>query len=97
MGIMPNIQSLVLDGKDLTVRGETDDPLPTAIFVVVSQDAGAGAATASASGIADRVGSGWRAELKDTTFQKGTAAAMGVQIYVDPFASTSWVQSLEIE
>ena len=95
MGIMPNIQSLVLDGKDLTVRGETDD-LPVAIFVVVSQDAVAGAAAASATGIADRVGSGWRAELKDTTFQKGAAQAMGVQIHTDPFASTSWVQTVTI-
>ena len=97
MSLRPNIQSLVLDGKDLTVRGETDpDSLPVAIFVVVTQDTVAGAAPASASGIADRVGSGWRAELRDTTFQKGPAETMGVQVHVDPFQITSWVQSRTI-
>ena len=30
------------------------------------------------------------------TFQKGAAEAMGVEIHVDPFQSTSWVQSLTI-
>ena len=95
MGVMPNIQSLELNGKDLTVKGETDD-LPVAIFVVVTQDAVAGAAPAAATGIADRVGSGWTAVIRDTAFQKGAAQAMGVQIHTDPFASTSWVQSRTI-
>jgi hypothetical protein len=97
MSVRPNIQSLVLTGTDLTVRGETDDEfLPAAIFVVVTQDTAAGAAQLHASGIADRVGSGWRATMKNTTFQKGAAEAMGVEIHVEPFQSTSWVQSLTI-
>lgn len=98
MALRPNIQSLVLDGKDLTVHGESDfDTLPVGIFVVVTQDTAAGAAGASAPGIADRVGSGWRAVIKDTAFQKGAAEAMGVEVHVDPFQSTSWVQSLTID
>src|SRR5689334_14450341 len=98
MSVRPNIQSMSLDGKDLTVHGETDaDELPTGIFVVVTQDTAAGAARASAAGIADRAGSGWRAELKETAFQKGAAQAMGVEVHVNPFQSTSWVQSLTID
>jgi hypothetical protein len=97
MSVRPNIESLVLTGTDLTVRGETDVEFPpVAIFVVVTQDTAAGAAQLRGSGIADRAGSGWKATLKNTTFQKGAAEAVGVQIHVDPFQSTSWVQSLNI-
>jgi hypothetical protein len=97
MSVRPNIESLVLTGTELTIRGETDDEFfPAAIFVVVTQGTAAGAAELRASGIADRVGSGWRATIKNTPFQKGPAETMGVQIHVDPFQSTSWVQSLTI-
>jgi hypothetical protein len=96
MSVRPNIQSLVLDGKDLTVRGESDDPLPTVVHVVVVQDTAAGAARAFASGVADRVGSGWRATLEDTELTKGPAEAMGVEIRIRPFEITSWVQSVTI-
>ena len=96
MAVRPNIQSLTLTGTDLVVRGESDEPFPTAIFVVVTQGAVAGAAPAASFGMADRVGTGWRATLKSTTFQKGAAETMGVQIHVDPFQSTSWVQSVTI-
>ena len=97
MSVRPNIQSLVLAGTELTVKGETpDDPLPAAIFVVVTQNAAVGAARLSDSGIVNRAASGWSATLRDTTFQKGAAEAVGVQIHVNPFQSTSWVQSVTI-
>jgi hypothetical protein len=97
MSVRPNIESLVLTGTDLTIRGETDDEhFPAAIFVVVTQGTAAGAAQLRAAGIADRVGSGWGATIKNAPFQKGPAETMGVQIHVDPFQSTSWVQSLTI-
>jgi hypothetical protein len=97
MALRPNIQSLVLTGTDLTVRGESeDDPELAGIFVVVSQDNAAGAVRLTFSGIADRAGAGWKATLTNTTFQKGAAEAMGVQVHVDPFQSTSWVQSVTI-
>jgi|SRR5829696_395302 len=98
MAVRPNIQSLALDGKDLIVRGESRDPLPTIIQVVVVQ----GGATEDGRGIeigrgpVDRVGSGWRATLKDTAFHTGAAEAMGVEIRVAPFEITSWVQSVTI-
>ena len=99
MSVRPNIQSLELDGKDLIVRGESDDPLPTVLQVVVVQ----GGATEDGRGIqigrgpADRVAAGWRATLKDTAFQKGPAETMGVEIRVAPFEIRSWVQSMTIE
>ncbi|NUT54488.1 MAG: hypothetical protein HOQ03_00710 [Thermoleophilia bacterium] len=97
MSVRPNIQSLVLDGKELTVKGETDgDHMPTAVFVVVVQDAPAGQAKAVASAIADRVGSGWRAVLQDTEFKKGPAQTLGVEARIAPFESTTWVQSVTI-
>jgi|SRR5688572_14553881 hypothetical protein len=97
MSVRPNIESLVLTGTDLKILGETDDEhFPVAIFVVVTQDNAAGAAQLRASGIADRVGSGWQATIKNTPLQKGPAETMGVQIHVDPFQCTSWVQSLPI-
>jgi hypothetical protein len=96
MALRPNIQSLKLTGTELEVRGESeDDPKLAGIFVVVTQDDAAGAAM-SRSGIATRVGAGWSATIKGTTFKKGAAEAMGVQVHVDPFQSTSWVQSLSI-
>lgn len=96
MSVRPNIQSLVLAGTELTVRGESDVPLPTVVHVAVVQDTPAVAAGAFASGIADRVGSGWRATLRDTEFTKGPAQAMGVEIRIRPFEITSWVQSVTI-
>ena len=97
MAVRPNIQSLTHTGSDLVVRGESeDDPKLAGIFVVVSQDGAAGAARLSRPGIAARAGAGWQATLKNTTFQKGAAEVMGVQVHIDPFQSTSWVQSVPI-
>ena len=100
MSVRPNIQSLTLGGAagtDLLVQGESeDDPTLAGIFVVVSQDGAAGAARLSRPGIANRAGAGWSATLKNTTFQKGAADVMGVQVNVEPFQSTSWVQSVSI-
>ena len=99
MSVRPNIQSLTLvgvAGTDLEVRGSSDASDPTAIFVVVTQDAAVGAGRLTFFGPADRAGLGWRATLRNTTFRKGPAEAMGVQVGVDPFQSTSWVQSLTI-
>ena len=45
----------------------------------MTQDGAAGAAPGVAFGLADRVGTGWRATLKDTTFKKGPAETMGVR------------------
>ena len=96
MSVRPNIQSLVLNGTDLSILGESeDDPDLAGIFVVVTQDDAAGVARLR-SGIANRAGAGWTATMKNTTFQKGAAEAMGVQVHVDPFQSTSWVQSVTI-
>jgi len=95
MSVRPNIQSLVLSGSELTILGESeDDPDLVGIFAVVSQDGAAGAARLSF--IAARAGSGWQATMKNTPFRKGAAEAMGVQVHVDPFQSTSWVQSVII-
>jgi len=100
MAFRPNIQSLTLGGPtgtDLLVQGESeDDPTLAGIFVVVSQHGAAGAAPLSRPGIANRAGAGWSATLKNTTFQKGAAETMGVQVHVDPFQSTSWLQSVTI-
>jgi hypothetical protein len=100
MSVRPNIQSLTLGGAtgtDLLVQGESeDDPTLAGIFVVVSQDGAAGAARLSRPGIVNRAGAGWSATIKNTTFHKGAAEAMGVQVHVDPFQSTSWVQSVFI-
>ena len=97
MSVRPNIQSLVLNGTELSILGESeDDPDLAGIFVVVTQDGAAGAARLSRPGIASRAGAGWTATMKNTTFNKGAAEAMGVQVHVDPFQSTSWVQSVTI-
>jgi hypothetical protein len=97
MSVRPNIQSMVLNGTELTVFGESeDDPNLAGIFVVVTQDDAAGAARLTRPGIGARAAAGWSATLKNTTFKKGPAEAMGVQVHVDPFQSTSWVQSLSI-
>ena len=96
MSVRPNIQSLLLVGTELTVRGEADDPPSTVIHVVVVQDTAAGAARAQAFGPADRAGAGWRATLDGTGFTKGPAEAMGVEIRIRPFECTSWVQSVTI-
>jgi len=41
MSVRPNISSLTLEGSDLVVRGESDEPLPTILQVVVVQDGAA--------------------------------------------------------
>ena len=40
MSLRPNIESFELDGKDLVVRGESDDPLPEILRVVVTAERG---------------------------------------------------------
>ena len=99
MGVRPNITSMQLDGQDLVVRGESVDPLPAILQVVVVQDGatGDGRGFEIGRGPADRVSLGWRATLPDTKFKKGKADAMGIEVRVAPFEIRSWVQSLEIE
>jgi hypothetical protein len=99
MGVRPNITSLALNGTDLIVRGESDDPLPTILQVVVVQDGTTedGRGFEVAGGGARRIVLGWRAVFKDTTFKKGPAEAMGIEIRIDPFDIRSWVQRLDIE
>ena len=100
MGVRPNIQSpLKLDGTKLKVRGESDEPLPKAIHVVVVQPGppGSGQVVDVARGTPDRISTGWHAELKATGFKTGPAEALGVEIRVAPFQVTSWSQSVTIE
>jgi hypothetical protein len=97
MALRPNVTSLTLSGTDLEVLGESADPQPTAIFVVVTQDAAVGAARLAIPGMAARAITGWEATLRGTTFKKGAAEVMGVEVRIDPFESTSWVQSLTID
>ena len=97
MAVRPNITSLTLEGTDLVVRGESADPLPEILQVVVHQ---AGATEdgrgVDVGGPADRVSAGWRATFKHTKFTPGPAEAMGIEVRVDPFEIRSWVQSLDI-
>ena len=95
MGVRPNITSLALNGTDLIVRGESDDPLPTILQVVVVQDGATedGRGFEVAGGGARSIVLGWRATFKDTTFKKGPAEVMGIEIRIDPFDIRSWVQS----
>jgi hypothetical protein len=95
MAIRPNIQSpLKLEDANLTVRGESDEPLPEVIQVVVVQGSGA---IEVARGLADRASTGWRATLPAEGFKAGAAEALGVEIRVDPFEVTSWVQAVTIQ
>ena len=98
MGVRPNITSLELNGTSLVVQGESDDPLPTILQVVVFQDGAAedGRGSEVAGGGARRIVLGWRATLTNTAFKKGPAQAMGIEIRVDPFDIRSWVQYMEI-
>jgi len=60
MSVRPNIQSMVLNGTELTVFGESeDDPNLAGIFVVVTQDDAAGAARLTRPGIGNRAAAGW--------------------------------------
>ena len=95
MAVRPNIQSpLKLDGAELSVSGETDEPLPEMIDVVVVQRNGG---VAVARGRADRASTGWSATLPAEGFKTGAAEALGVEIRVDPFQVTSWVQAVTIQ
>ena len=98
MSVRPNIQSLTLNGSDLVVRGESADPLPTILQVVVVQDGATEAGRGEvAGGGAREIVPGWRATLRNTKFKKGPAQTMGIEIRVEPFDIRSWVQSLEIK
>ena len=99
MSVRPNISSLKLEGKDLVVRGETDDPLPAILRVVVVQD---GAPEDAAGGEAEDAGAkkivaGWKARLTDTKLQKGPAQTMGIEVRANPLEIHTWFQSLDIE
>jgi hypothetical protein len=100
MGVRPNISSLTLEGKNLIVRGESDDPLPTILQVVVVQDGtaedGRGEPDVQAGGV-EKIVTSWKATIKDTTLEKGPVQTLGIEIRVDPYDVCSWVQSLEIE
>jgi hypothetical protein len=99
MAVRPNITSMTLEGADLVVRGESPEPLPAIIQVVVVQDGATedGRGFEVGRGGVERVALGWKATLPNTNFNKGPADAMGIQIRVSPFESCSWVQSLDIE
>ena len=99
MSVRPNIQSLVLVGTDLVVRGESVDPLPTILQVIVVQNGATedGRGFEVAGGGARSIVAGWRATLKNTKFKKGPAQTMGIEIRIDPFDIRSWVQSLDIK
>ena len=99
MAVRPNVQSpLMIDGSDLKVRGESTEPLPTAIHVVVTQaNAAGGGAVEVAQGIADRAATGWNAVLPAGGFKPGPAETLGIEIRVDPFEVRSWVQSVTIQ
>jgi hypothetical protein len=98
MGVRPNITSITLEGAVLKVRGESDEPLPTVVHVVVTQrdPSGPDRAVEVARGQPDRASTGWGASLPAQGFKTGAAEALGVEIRVDPFEVTSWVQSVSI-
>jgi hypothetical protein len=100
MGVRPNIQAPIkLEGAQLIVRGESVEPLPAAIHVVVVQRGATpgSAAVAIAQGVADRASTGWRASLPATDFKSGQdAETLGIEIRVAPFEVTSWVQTVPI-
>ena len=98
MAVRPNISSMELNGQDLVVSGESVDPLPEILHVVVVQGdtTGGGAGFEVRRGPVDRISLGWQATLENTTFTKGKAEAMGIEVRVAPFEIRSWVQSLDI-
>jgi hypothetical protein len=99
MSVRPNISSLTLEGSDLVVRGESDEPLPTILQVVVVQDGaaedGRGEADVEAGG-PKKIVTSWKATLKDTELEKGPVQTLGIEIRVNPYEVCSWVQSREI-
>jgi hypothetical protein len=99
MAVRPNVQSpLVIVGNDLKVQGESTNPLPTAIYVVVTQaDASGRGAVEVAQGVADRAATGWNAVLSAQGFNPGPAQSLGIEIRVAPFEVRSWVQSVTIQ
>ena len=50
MSVRPNISSLTMEGKDLVVRGETDEPLPDYLTFANDESAPATAAEEIAEG-----------------------------------------------
>jgi hypothetical protein len=95
MAVRPNIQSpLTLDGAELSVNGESNEPLPEMIDVVVVQRNGG---VAVARGRADRASTGWSATLPAEGFKAGAAETLGVEIRVDPFQVITWVQAVTIQ
>ena len=97
MAFRPNIQSLALDrGRDLTVRGESDDePLPAAIHVVVvpGQPAAGAAQVARAPGSptgSDRLAG----DAEEHGVRDGPGGAMGVESASTRSEVTSWTQSV---
>jgi hypothetical protein len=98
MAVRPNVQSpLVIDGNNLKVSGESTNPLPTAIYVVVTQAGPTGGSSEVAQGVADRASTGWNAVLSAQGFEPGPAETLGIEIRVDPFEVRSWVQSVTIQ
>ena len=99
MSVRPNIQSLTIEGTDLVVRGESDDPLPTILRVVVAQ----GEASEDGLGVeaedapAKKIVAGWKARLEDTKLQKGPAETLGIEIRTKPLEIRTWFQTLDIE
>ena len=97
MSFRPNIESLELVGTDLVVRGESDDPLPDILRVVVTQNGATQDGRCVEDAAAKKIGIAWRATLKDTAFTKAPAETMGIEVRVEPYEIRSWVQTLNIE
>ena len=104
MSVRPNIESLDIEGKDLVVRGQSDKPLPDILRVVVVQDGAPEEGRGSEDehvrlkeGPAREIGTAWRATFKDTKLKKGPAETLGIEIRINPYEITSWVQRLDIE
>jgi hypothetical protein len=97
MSVRPNISSLTMEGKDLVVRGETDDPLPAILRVVVAQDGAPEDAQGVEDADAKKIVAGWKARLKDTNLKPGPAQTMGIEVRANPLEIRTWFQSLDIE
>ena len=102
MSVRPNIESLDIEGKDLVVRGQSSKPLPDILRVVVTQDGapeeGRGAERKQLKqGPADEIGIAWSATFENTKLKKGPAETLGIEIRINPYEVTSWVQRLDIE
>ena|SRR5690349_16186719 len=96
MSVRPNIEKLELDGDDLVIRGQSTDPLPSILRVVVTQAGATEDDRCVEDGSVEKIGLAWRARFKDTSLTKGPAETMGIEIRVGPYELRTWVQSKDI-